>query len=547
MGISTEVAGAMATILTHLPLPGPTGAPANLAPVDAAAANAFASALEAAGNAPTSLAEPVNNNPSKLTEGLKTDDVDADPVLADALAIPVALPLEGMMLAYATGGGLVSEFAISSVQPAQGTNPEDVQLTERAEDYSADAAFHQGAPAHRGAAGEPAFGHVLPSPIGDAERPVPAPLALLAADIAKSGSGPGAAPQPLDRLTSPLPAQSATAPLPTAGPATSSAPFGGTASPDLQTTVPTAEPAVPSPWAEMPDSDARKQAGQGPVTGTLPPASVASAGPQQLAQIAGLGGVLQPVQRPLHGVVSVGAAGAAQSGFQLRIDDLAGAEPANTEAAQTLPLPSVPLRQAGADAIGTGTPQTSVAAILAEPAFADGLHLQTFGPEVPGQGAAGLSALPMSQPTAAPAPQSAPVPLAVLPQAVAMAALADPSQAVSLRLDPLELGNVAFTMESSPAGLIVTIIAERPETADLLRRHADQFLADLRQSGFQGASVQFGQSGLSGQSGQSGQDQSQPHPSPLTHAAPQQPATAPFAPAMRPSQGNGSGGLNLRL
>ncbi|MGL4321955.1 MAG: flagellar hook-length control protein FliK, partial [Paracoccaceae bacterium] len=96
-----------------------------------------------------------------------------------------------------------------------------------------------------------------------------------------------------------------------------------------------------------------------------------------------------------------------------------------------------------------------------------------------------------------------------------------PQTTTTLQIDPIELGTVAFNMDTGPAGLIVTITAERPETLDLLRRNAEQFLGDLRQSGFLGASLQFGQSGAghSGQQDQSAQRYSQtaahhPHISP---------------------------------
>lgn len=177
---------------------------------------------------------------------------------------------------------------------------------------------------------------------------------------------------------------------------------------------------------------------------------------------------------------------------------------------------------------------------------------------------AGLFALPKPDfaaamtvsPQAAPQNSTAPVPVAALPQALAAAAGANRAQSVNLQLDPIELGTVAFNMETGPAGLVVTIVAERPETLELLRRHADQFLADLRQSGFQGASLQFGPSGQgpSGQSltgqGQWGQGQNGQNGQPQTHGQ-----SAPEYGTIAPQLANQSltprsmqmGGLNLRL
>lgn len=137
----------------------------------------------------------------------------------------------------------------------------------------------------------------------------------------------------------------------------------------------------------------------------------------------------------------------------------------------------------------------------------------------------------------APVGQSAPaVPMVNLPQVFAVAIAADPGQPVEVRLDPPELGIVRFTVEAQERGLVVTIIADRPETLDLMRRHADQFLADLRQSGCHGASLNFGASGHDGGHGAQ---------TPPPHRGASAPDTAAPAPASR--QGTVVRGLDLRL
>ncbi len=156
----------------------------------------------------------------------------------------------------------------------------------------------------------------------------------------------------------------------------------------------------------------------------------------------------------------------------------------------------------------------------------------------------------MLPPVAGPA-QSAPgptgpmqaTPLAAVPQAVTAAFQDNPAQPVELRLDPPELGSVRFRMDQTHTDLVVTIIAERPDTLDLMRRHADQLLADLRQAGFQGASLNFGASHEQG--GGSGTPQMPPGgtaPQPGA-AAPPPSFTAPAPPPPRAFKG----GLNLRL
>jgi flagellar hook-length control protein FliK len=64
---------------------------------------------------------------------------------------------------------------------------------------------------------------------------------------------------------------------------------------------------------------------------------------------------------------------------------------------------------------------------------------------------------------------------------------------LELALSPEELGRVTISIRQDGDFVRVTLAAERPETLDLLRRHAGDLVADLRQSGFSGASLSFGQ------------------------------------------------------
>jgi hypothetical protein len=66
---------------------------------------------------------------------------------------------------------------------------------------------------------------------------------------------------------------------------------------------------------------------------------------------------------------------------------------------------------------------------------------------------------------------------------------------VEVRLSPEELGRVRVTMVPGEAGLVVHLVAERPETLDLLRRHADLLAHDLRDAGYEGLEFSFGREG----------------------------------------------------
>ena len=108
-------------------------------------------------------------------------------------------------------------------------------------------------------------------------------------------------------------------------------------------------------------------------------------------------------------------------------------------------------------------------------------------------------------------------------------------------LNPQELGHLRFEIRHSGEQVSVLLTAERPETLDLMRRHADQLVTELRQSGFSDASLSFGQWAQGGDA---------PYqPIPADDDAENAPQIVPFTPRPtwpRRSELGGSG-LNLRL
>lgn len=232
-------------------------------------------------------------------------------------------------------------------------------------------------------------------------------------------------------------------------------------------------------------------------------------------------------------------------GFQMRVQETAQAS--SITAADDMPTSSQPAPQ------WPQLPPKDISGFSAKlPAESDAESLMQI-PKGDGAPATSASALPFFEVLQRHAPfvPSHPldptmraenlVGLRDLPQTVALALHADPAQPGSIQLDPIELGTVAFNMETGPAGLVVTIIAERPETMELLRRHADQFLADLRQSGFQGASLQFGQFGTFGQDQRRAEHMPAPSANSLAATAPQFDTQARTPPSRTGS------GLDLRL
>ncbi|MEM7508256.1 MAG: flagellar hook-length control protein FliK [Pseudomonadota bacterium] len=73
------------------------------------------------------------------------------------------------------------------------------------------------------------------------------------------------------------------------------------------------------------------------------------------------------------------------------------------------------------------------------------------------------------------------------------AAVSRPGQdRVEIRLDPPELGRVSMTLAINDQVVTALISAERPEIADLMRRHADLLQRDLAEAGYDGVDLQFG-------------------------------------------------------
>lgn len=82
---------------------------------------------------------------------------------------------------------------------------------------------------------------------------------------------------------------------------------------------------------------------------------------------------------------------------------------------------------------------------------------------------------------------------------------------ITLQLAPVELGRVDITLQTRDQGLSLLIVADRPETLDLMRRHVDQLADDLHALGFGSLDLQFRQNGQNGErGGDSGEAQAGP-------------------------------------
>lgn len=115
-----------------------------------------------------------------------------------------------------------------------------------------------------------------------------------------------------------------------------------------------------------------------------------------------------------------------------------------------------------------------------------------------------------------------------------------PGKPVEIALNPEELGRVRMVLSTSDGGVAVSITTERPETLDLMRRHADQLSAELRRMGYESIGFDFNGSSAKGFGRQSHDNSSD------GSAEPRIMETETVRPG-RPAQTAVSGGLDLRV
>ena len=77
---------------------------------------------------------------------------------------------------------------------------------------------------------------------------------------------------------------------------------------------------------------------------------------------------------------------------------------------------------------------------------------------------------------------------------------AEPGQPIELALDPPELGRVRMQLVELSGVMTLTIHAERPETAELMRRHMDLLSQEFAEAGIDAPSVHISQDGADAQS-----------------------------------------------
>jgi len=82
-------------------------------------------------------------------------------------------------------------------------------------------------------------------------------------------------------------------------------------------------------------------------------------------------------------------------------------------------------------------------------------------------------------------------PTPTIVQQIAAALEQSSGQSSQITLNPEELGRVRITLASSETGVVLSISAERPETADLMRRNINSLLQDFSALGYENPTFDF--------------------------------------------------------
>lgn len=140
----------------------------------------------------------------------------------------------------------------------------------------------------------------------------------------------------------------------------------------------------------------------------------------------------------------------------------------------TTAAPAPPAPGAAAPAVA---PAQAGAQLLFDPAAAPSWQLQSVDTST-------LSAAPSATPAHAPFTHASPQAVASqIAVGVSGGSAGGTGDTVEIRLDPPELGKVQIRLEHHASGLRVTVMAERPDTQDFLRRHAAELSRELSGTG----------------------------------------------------------------
>lgn len=122
-----------------------------------------------------------------------------------------------------------------------------------------------------------------------------------------------------------------------------------------------------------------------------------------------------------------------------------------------------------------------------------------------------------------------------------------PDRPIDVSLSPQELGRVRLSISTGEGGVTLHVLAERPETLDLMRRHADMLARELADLGFTSIDLAFG----GGKNPEAGEDEAGTDPAASGGAAQAREDTDTPTDAQAPPDNRimlgPNGGLDIRI
>ena len=195
--------------------------------------------------------------------------------------------------------------------------------------------------------------------------------------------------------------------------------------------------------------------------------------------------------------------------------------PKHADQTSKVDAPAAAFVQSGPEAVGTEQSMGSQGALAEVKAKEIGLHSGPLAPIFP--------------PTIT---QAVPLTKDPILDQVRDAVQQNPGGPIEITLKPEELGRVRIQVIAADNGVNLSIVTDRPETMDLLRRHIDQLAQDYRQMGYDRISFSFAAGG--DQRGSEGQKYGQTQ----AWAQPESLANMPESP---PPEQIASDGIDIRL
>lgn len=120
---------------------------------------------------------------------------------------------------------------------------------------------------------------------------------------------------------------------------------------------------------------------------------------------------------------------------------------------------------------------------------------------------------------------------------ISEAVLRGADRPIDLTLNPAELGRVRISLSAVDGSMMVSVLAERPETLELMRRNIDMLAQEFRDIGYEGTGFSFAQGAGDGPGGDtaSGEHAGSSHPGQRPAASSESPITQMAGPPTGPT------------